>query len=523
MSNLSDHDLRQMDPTWQQRQPEETVRGLLARALDDLRQARDRLKQDPTNSSRPSGSMEPWRGSGAAEAEVSASQDAVSTDSPRSKAEDDEPGARAASSPKAGADVAAPRGPGKPAGAAGFGRTQRLAATDTERHRPRQCAACGQPLDAQVPCSAWTGWDSIELAGVPQALGLRLQVTRHLLMQQRCACGHLSRAEPHRAPDDRAWQGVAIGQQRLLGARLAAIVVFLCLRMRLSRQRVRELMQVLFALDLSVGLIDQTVQQAARAVAPLEESIVCDIERAALAHVDETGWREAGQRLWLWVFVAPYTALYLIGARTAEMFDNALGTAFAGVLMSDGYSVYRARAERLRCWAHLLRKLHGLAESTDRRVAGAGSAMLGHFERLKTAVYAARGADPPGPAPAAALAAVIEALRDLCERHRDDRHDKLRELAREFLLDWAAIMRPLAEPQLPLTNNEAERALRHYVIARRISHGTRTPITSRGYALLASVIETCRLRAASVIDLLAQAIDAARKGLPAPPLPAIPG
>ena len=520
MPNLSDHDLRQMDPTWQQRQPEDTVRGLLGRALDDLRQARDRLNQGPTNSSRPSGSMEPWRGGGAAEAEVAAPQDGASTDSARGK--DDEPGVKAPSSPKDSADGAAPRGPGKPAGAAGFGRTQKIAFTETECHRPLHCAACGQPLDEQAPCSAWTGWDAIELAGVPQALGLRLEVTRHLLMQQRCACGHLSRAEPHRAGDDRAWQGVAIGEQRLLGPRLAAVVVFLCLRMRLSRQRVRELMQVLFALDLSVGLIDQTVQQAARAVAPLEMAIVGDIERAALAHVDETGWREAGRRLWLWVFVAPYTALYLIGARTAEMLDNTLGAAFAGVLMSDGYGVYRARANRLRCWAHLLRKLRGLAESTDRRVAGAGSAMLGHFERLKHTVYDARGADPPGPASAAALAGVIEALRDLCERHRDDPHDKLRELGREFLLDWQVIMRPLAEPQLPLTNNAAERALRHYVIARRISHGTRTPVTSRGYALLASVIETCRLRAASVIDLLAQAIDAARRGLPAPPLPAIP-
>jgi hypothetical protein len=37
MPNLTDHDLKQMDPTWQQRQPEETVRGLLVRALDDQR------------------------------------------------------------------------------------------------------------------------------------------------------------------------------------------------------------------------------------------------------------------------------------------------------------------------------------------------------------------------------------------------------------------------------------------------------------------------------------------------------
>jgi transposase len=425
--------------------------------------------------------------------------------------------------PAAVAGSAAPRrGPGKPPGAPGFGRTQKLAHTETESHYPLRCAACGQALDASAPSSAWSGWDCIELAGALPTLGVQWQVTRHLLREQRCACGHTSRARAHRTEDDPQWEGVALGEQRLLGPRLAATVVFLCLRMRLSRQRVQELMQVLFGLELSVGLIDQTVQQAARAVAPLEDHLVQDIERAALAHVDETSWREAGQALWLWVLIVPYTALYLIGARTAEMFDNALSAAFAGVLMSDGYCVYRSRANRLRCWAHLLRKLRGLAESSDGRVAAAGGRMLEHFERLMQAVYDARGADPPGLTPALTQASVVQALREWCERHRDDRHDKLRELAREFLLDWDVIMRPLAEPHLPLTSNAAERALRHYVIARRISHGTRTPTSSRGYALLASVIETCRLRSASIIDLLAQVIDAARRGLPAPALPAIP-
>ena len=529
MPNLSDHDLRQMDPGWQERQPEETVRGLLARALDDLRQARDRLNQNPANSSRPPGSMEPWRKGGAdeptARPDDGAARDEEAAEAAEAKAVGDEPEAQAdtkeGATSKAAADSAAPGRPGKPVGAPGFGRTQKLAPAQTEEHHPVRCAACARGLDAQAAAGAWTGWDCIELAGLAEAAGLRLEVTRHLLMQQRCACGHVTRAQAHRAADEPAWQGVAIGQQRLLGPRLAATVVFLCLRMRLSRARVRELMQVLFGLELSIGLIDQTVQQAARAAAPLEEAIVEDLLRAARVHVDETGWPEARLALWLWVFVAPCTALYLIGRRTAEMFENALDRAFAGTLMTDGYSVYRARADRLRCWAHLLRKLRGLAESSHARAATAGSAMLAHFERLKQAVYAARGADPPQQQ-ALAMSTTAEALRELCERHRDDDHERLREVAREFLLDWAVIMRPLAEPHQPLTNNQAERALRHYVIARRISHGTRTPASSRGYALLASVIETCRLRAASAIDLLAQTIDAARKGLPAPKLPPIP-
>ena len=49
-------------------------------------------------------------------------------------------------------------------------------------------------------------------------------------------------------------------------------------------------------------------------------------------------------------------------------------------------------------------------------------------------------------------------------------------------------------PKLPPTNNEAERALPHAVIARRIAYGTRTSEGSLAYSSLLSVVETCRLR-----------------------------
>ena len=73
-----------------------------------------------------------------------------------------------------------------------------------------------------------------------------------------------------------------------------------------------------------------------------------------------------------------------------------------------------------------------------------------------------------------------------------------------------------------MTNNAAERQLRQYVIARRISYGTRTPVGSHSVALLASIIDTCRLRGASATALVARAIHAARTGMPAPSLPPIP-
>jgi transposase len=73
---------------------------------------------------------------------------------------------------------------------------------------------------------------------------------------------------------------------------------------------------------------------------------------------------------------------------------------------------------------------------------------------------------------------------------------------------------------LPPTNNEAERALRHAVIARNIGYGTRTHEGSLAYSSLLSVIETCRLRNVNPWTYIALVIASGRKGINPPPIPA---
>ena len=272
---------------------------------------------------------------------------------------------------------------------------------------------------------------------------------------------------------------------------------------------------------LSVGVIDETIREAGRASLPLEDLLVADLLQEPQLNVDETSWPENAVMLWLWPLVTPYTVLFLIGPRSAEMLENALQNGYHGTLISDGYRVYRAWANRLRCWPHLMRKLRGLAESSDGRVAGVGQEMEGLMQTLMDAIYAAR-IDPPPEVLPFLYAADIERLQKRCEAHWNDDHSALRSVAREFLYDWKVILRPLAEPHLPLSNNAAEQALRHWVIARYISHGTRSEAGARAFALLASVIETCRRRGASSWRFLGTVIRAARKGLELPALPAIP-
>lgn len=524
---LSDHDLRQMSDDWVRSLTPAQRDELLARALAELRKSRDRLNQSPTNSSKPPSSRAPWDMARGGYEAPSETHDKAPIVGPTTSAVADAKPKAAASSATTTATPAsakpAAKKAGKQVGAKGFGRMQQLAHTSVDEHRPDTCAGCGACLP-QDAGQSYTAWDAIDIAEKLEGqAGMFLQVTRHTLFAITCSCGHVTRAAHYVAPDDPFWEKVDLGQWRLIGPRLAGAIVFLSLRMRLSRARIREFFIELFDLQLSTGVLDETIREAGRAVAPLEDAMVLEIEEAALLHADETPWKEAGKLLWLWVFVASFTTLFYIGYRSLEILSNLLTGKFKGNLMTDGYLAYRHLGNRLRCWAHLTRKCQGLIESTDAKVARAGQGIHDVLCTLMEAIYAARlTPDKTSSELASRYADDIARLRALCERHQDDANDKLRSLAREFLLDWDVILRQVKEPHLPLTNNAAEQSLRHWVIARRISMGTRSEAGTRAFALLASVIETCRKRAASSWTYIASVIAAARRGLAVPALPPIP-
>jgi len=144
--------------------------------------------------------------------------------------------------------------------------------------------------------------------------------------------------------------------------------------------------------------------------------------------------------------------------------------------------------------------------------------VLDTLEALMAAVYAAREGPPPVDLPTR-HAPLLAALLASCENHRGSMYPKTHALAMELVNDWKAIFQVLSHPELPLTHNDAERALRHWVILRKPSLGSRTPVGSRVVALLASVIDTCRQRGHSPRRYLERVIADRRAGLPLAPLP----
>ena len=520
---LSRFDLSQLDEDYLAHLPEERLRSLSAKLLADLKAAHERLDQNPNNSSRPPSSRAPWERADGADARDEPKQPDTrgeAADAGQEKAEqkpqDDAKGDQSQSDKP----VPQQRRAGQRPGAPGHGRVQQLPIEQIHHHHPQTCAGCGAPLAMTDIGRAHAGYLLIDLMPPSsERAGLELFQDKHLYYEHECHCGHSTRAEPGHCAGDSAWT-VALSERHLAGPMLVAMICALSLRMRLSRRRIQEFFADWFGLQLSIATINQCLHEAGRAVEPVvEEQLLAEIRNTDLLHADETSWKEHGQLLWLWVFTCASTTVFTIGRRTQELLHGMLGTAIDGWLMSDGYWAYRDYDNRLRCLTHLLRKARGLQDGLDRNAREFGGALRHCLETVMDAVYAAREGPPPMPL-RQQHAKELNALLDLCLHHVEAKHEKTRALARELLNDWDTFWVVLDHPELPLTNNTAERALRHWVIARRISYGTRNRQGSRAFTLLASVIETCRQRGHSPWSFIAETLRERRRGNPVPVLPA---
>lgn len=132
--HLSDHDLRQIDEAALANLTPEQARALLSKAIVDLKRARERLAQNPSNSSRPPSTRAPWEQSEAQEPEEVpiASTQSVEEEQSGAESEQKEP----QTSPE-GKQAKKPAGrPGRRKGAAGYSRTQQRPVDAEQTHSP---------------------------------------------------------------------------------------------------------------------------------------------------------------------------------------------------------------------------------------------------------------------------------------------------------------------------------------------------------------------------------------------------
>src|SRR6185295_10902278 len=114
--------------------------------------------------------------------------------------------------------------------------------------------------------------------------------------------------------------------RRPFGARLTAVIALLSGRYRLSRREVRQLLQDLWQVRVSLGAVVRQEQVQSTALAPVVEEAQTAVHQAAVVNMDETGWRQERERAWLWVMVTAELAVFRIDRhRSGAVVEGLLG------------------------------------------------------------------------------------------------------------------------------------------------------------------------------------------------------
>ena len=146
--------------------------------------------------------------------------------------------------------------------------------------KPEQCLHCQSPLSGDDP----TPWRH-QVIEIPP---LKPVVTEYQWHQLTCSlCGEITRAP---------WPaGVPSGTY---GPRVQATVALYTGAYRLSKRTTQQAMEEVFGVPMSVGTISQ-LEQATTAVvaAPVEEARTY-VQKQAVAHLDETSWRQGDKGAW---------------------------------------------------------------------------------------------------------------------------------------------------------------------------------------------------------------------------------
>ncbi len=370
----------------------------------------------------------------------------------------------------------------------------------TEVHRVTECEHCGRSLADRSP-------DSVEKRQVHDLPPLRLIVTEHQAESKTCACGCLNKAA---FPE-----GVNAPVQ--YGEGIKASAVYLKNYQYLPYDRTCELLNDFFGCPMSEGTLANIIAQSHELAADPVEKIKELVERATVAHFDETGSRVEGKLWWLHSASTAHATYYDIHRkRGSEAFDDiGILPDFIGRAIHDFWKPYFA-CDCLHglCNAHHLRELifvheqhqqdwadrmidclldikdaGDLAKQTTDRLDGR---QIQNFEARYQQILDEGYAQNPLPAQPAGTKKKRGRRKKTKARNLLERLDEHRAEALAFMYDF----------NVPFDNNQAERDLRMMKVQQKISGMFRTEDGAKAFCRIRSYISTARKNAVGAMDAL---------------------
>jgi transposase len=237
---------------------------------------------------------------------------------------------------------------------------------------------------------------------------------------------------------------------------------------------------------------------AAASLEPMQECILRqDLIPSDLAlHLDETPWKIQNKNEkdgYLWVISNRYASYYFFKpTRSGQVLKEKLGS-YSGPALTDGFSGYNVLAElgiaQAYCWAHARREFLPLEEH-DPTV----KPILDLIDELFAVEREAKSFDELLNLRTQKSRPILGKLQSLLmSEHPRSRPGSQKRKAIEYATKrWEGLTLFVTDKRLPLSNNEAERTIRHAVVGRKNYYGSGNHAGADTAATLFTIIESCK-------------------------------
>lgn len=279
-----------------------------------------------------------------------------------------------------------------------------------------------------------------------------------------------------------------------LGGNVRKRIVYVTTILGLTYGKVADDLRDTFGVAVSDGEIDAVLTGEAGRLLPEYHHIDARIRDAPCRHFDETGYpvQQGGEGQWGWVKTASNTSdtLFRLGRSRGKGNAKLLRGDPEKPAVTDDYPGYKNLWDKhALCWAHPHRKFRDLAKSSS-LTASRKAQCVRFYERfceLMDAVRLVCRLPYDRLQREKAAARFRRSIRELCRPAAAD-PPKLATLKQTFLENTEKYLLCIREPDIPMTNNKAERSLRPLVIKRKLSFGSKT---QKGADVMSILLSVC--------------------------------
>ena len=284
----------------------------------------------------------------------------------------------------------------------------------------------------------------------------------------------------------------------------------------------------------SQTLWDQ-IERLAQHLQPTYEALLRKAFDAGVIYADETRWqmmmKNNSCRWWTWCVATDKIATYRIFSNRSQKAAAKMLGEYGRVAMTDGYATYDALVKNgianpsltiAHCWAHVRRKFIE-AEDAYPELSKPAVSMIRDLYRIEKKIPRITTDMPVNE-----RKKLLELRHKIRQQESRPKIDEIRKWAFEHLPNtlpqskmgkalnymlklWPGLTVFLDNPEVPLDNNAAERALRGVVVGRKNHYGSRSKRGTEVAALFYTMMETAKLSGIDARTYLRQAATRAIK------------